>query len=617
MNKTVILLSSVGSLRRALNTIDKQQVVVIALDEAARGSAQAMGLECHAVSQYLQLSELELRTRADEFSHQWYLAGDFNASEFDQYSLGELMHMEVGYRLFFELERSIVFVQEILKSLNPVTWILATPQNRVYSYVIRNVSPQANIRSVAPRSLDTLKRKISPQEIKILLWKHGLDRYSRDLVFWLKNWKRQAMKPADKSASNILFVVDIPTVSILETLVPIIQLAPEDQRLVIATDPRCQSILERNGIQALPFDAHWLGVETQEIPNDLQDELHQRWKRLDAHMSANGLCFRGVDLWPMCRNDLRVLYMRRLATALRHFRLARQLIEDYHVAVAVAGSDIAYSGLLFVRAAERQSAKSMTIQHGMVNHPQGYLPIHATQMAVMGEAIREWCVQYGARPEQLVVTGQPRFDALLSPAKTPPVQLLTELELNPDLPTWLFTPERHLGLWMRDLVFDALEALPDVQMIIRVHQNDRPADYQLSLSYRPELAKRVRVSRQHDGPSVLGACAAILLGRSTMGLEALIVGKPMIAIHPANEKGWIVPPYLHDYLGELNLLRAQTPDELIRAWQWLRAPDSLEALERVRLEIVRRYAYQVDGKSAERVIQAIRQLGWHSKATDS
>jgi hypothetical protein len=46
----------------------------------------------------------------------------------------------------------------------------------------------------------------------------------------------------------------------------------------------------------------------------------------------------------------------------------------------------------------------------------------------------------------------------------------------------------------------------------------------------------------------LHACDVVVLGRSTIGLEALLIGTHIIGVRPADEIGWIIPPYLEDYL---------------------------------------------------------------------
>jgi hypothetical protein len=149
--------------------------------------------------------------------------------------------------------------------------------------------------------------------------------------------------------------------------------------------------------------------------------------------------------------------------------------------------------------------------------------------------------------------------------------------------------------WMRDLLFGALESLQDIQAIIRVHPNDNPLDYEIALQYHPELRYRVRISRQHDVASVLKACK----------LEALIAGAYIIAVKPADEIGWIVPPYLEDYLAKVPYLCAGKPEDFSKAWKEINRPENKGHLDGVREDIIQRYAFAKDGKNTERVMQII------------
>jgi hypothetical protein len=299
------------------------------------------------------------------------------------------------------------------------------------------------------------------------------------------------------------------------------------------------------------------------------------------------------------------MFLRRLPLALKHINLASELLSKCHARSLILAADNTYIGQIFVLAAKKQGIYSLTVQHGMVNHPKGYLPIRTTQMAVMGEAVSDWLIHHGARPEQIVVTGQPRFDELIDSPKILREQIYSDLNLEGDKPVWLIAPDWHLGLWMRELVLDGLELLPDVQAIIRVHPNDNPLDYEMALKYRPGLISRVRISRQHDVTSVLKSCDAVVIGRSTIGLEAMLVGVHVIGVRPASEIGWIVPPYLEEFLADAPFLCVNNSDDIRRAWQEINNPDNHDLLSLLRDRIIQRYACAVDGKNSDRVLDAI------------
>jgi hypothetical protein len=609
-NNVLILLSSVGNLAQALKYVGEEDVLVIAMDEAARHTVQESGISYQLISEYLNLSEKELRDFADNFSLRWYYAGGVDYSQFDGCSLGELLYIEVSYKALFELERLIILIQQLMSHHSPQTWVLSTDQNRQLEQIIKLSSgTNVEIRVIPPSLVQWVRKNINFRGFKLWLRREGLDYYFRSIVFglirWIKIFSRKPVLGTLKPLS--VFVVDIPNTSVMDTLVPLMRMIPQNERIVIASDPRCQKALDGYGINAIPFQAASLRLSRPTIPKGFHGELRRRWEKITKEIEQHGASmeFRGIDVWLFLRSYFRKMFYRRLPMALQHLRLARDFLAQYNACAVILAADNTYIGQVFTAAAKKLGIYSLTIQHGMVIFPQGYLPVRSTQLAVMGEAVRDWLVKYGARPEQIVVTGQPRFDDLVGTPKISSQQIFSDLNLQSGKPVWLLAPEPQLGLWMRDLLFATLIRFPDVQAIIRVHSNDNPLDYEMALHYHPDLIHRVRISRQHDVASILKACKVVIMGRSTIGLEALISGTYIISINPVEEAGSIVPPYLEEYLSRAPFLSVRRPDDFSHAWQEINRFENKEILDRLREDIIKRYAYANDGRNAERVVQII------------
>ncbi|HNT23096.1 MAG TPA: hypothetical protein PKM21_01935 [Anaerolineales bacterium] len=511
-----------------------------------------------------------------------------------------------------------MLVQEINRLHAPENWVLATDDNGLFGKIIKFIYAQHTVVKVMPVLKNWARRNLNFREIKLWLRREGWDYHARKLVFWLLRWKRgnRAERPQAAGQEKILFLVEVPGISGMESLTPLIQAMPADERMVIASDPRCQKeLLEKYGIPSIPFDAQALGIKSPKLPAGFGKELRQRWEKLVAARKAMGpqMLFNQLDLWPIQPAYFRNLFFRRLPTALEHFHLAKALMQQYRVRAVVVATDTHYVGQLFARAAHSLNIYSLTIQHAMVIYPQIYLPVRTSQLAVMGDAVRDWLIQFGGSPDQLVVTGQPRFDVLVGTPKVSRQTLLAELELLPERKTWLLALEPLLSFWMRDLIFTALERLPQVQAIIRVHPFDSQIDYTKGLQYRPDLQSRVRVSRQHDVASALQACDVVITGRSTIGLEALLVKTPVITVWPPESTGWAIPPYLQEYLEQAPFLQVQDSGALLSAWDHLQNPEHSTVLEQLRQTIVRRYAHYA-GQSTQRVIEVIRQQAWKENA---
>lgn len=607
----VILLSSVGNLTQALRRAANEQTIIICLDEIARQLAQRIsGKQPYSVAEYLDLSETELRQCANDFSLQWYQASGIDYSAFGDLSAGELFIVEVTYKALFELERMIVLIQKIMQVHAPTSWILATNENKLFSQVIEaHYSTPIRPIQVRPNLGAWIRRNLNFRELKLWLRQEGWDYHFRAASFQLlKLWrKNKTLLPQKTNRGMVLFVVDIPTSSAMDTLIPIMREIPSNERLIIASDPRCYQLLKEANLEGVPFSPQTLNVAPPPAPLATRQEINQRWHTLSQKKATldSQLTFRGIDLWKIRKNYFKNQFLRKIPIALSQFQLASEVLKTYQVRAVVSATDNHYMGQLFVRAAHKQDIYSLTIQHGMVNHPEGYLPIRASQLAVMGEAVRDWLIRKGAAPQQVVVTGQPRFDALVTPPDISRTKLLEELELSELRPTWLIAPEPQLGVWMRDLIFRTVHERQDIQAIIRVHPNDNPLDYKIGLNAYPDMQNRVRISREHDIKSTLNGCDVVLLGRSTIGLEALMLGKYLIVIHPENGAGWILPPYLYEYLDMAPYLGASTPEAISKAWDALQAHANQSELEKLRRNLINRYACNNDGKNAQRVAQLL------------
>ena len=114
------------------------------------------------------------------------------------------------------------------------------------------------------------------------------------------------------------------------TLIPVIKKVPEHQRLVIATDPRCQMQLSKSGIQAISFNRTSFNIHPETNAETTKNDIQKRWAKINEAMSSSTspMTFRGVNLWPICKNDVQTLFLRRIPTALQHFHLATEIIRQ-------------------------------------------------------------------------------------------------------------------------------------------------------------------------------------------------------------------------------------------------------------------------------------------------
>jgi CDP-glycerol glycerophosphotransferase (TagB/SpsB family) len=167
---------------------------------------------------------------------------------------------------------------------------------------------------------------------------------------------------------------------------------------------------------------------------------------------------------------------------------------------------------------------------------------YAKNISVIADYVARLLVDAGCNCDQVYVTGNPAFDGLfLEESKEAGYRLRKILNLKEDerLITWIGTPSevsiRGKPFVSNNSVINKLELYckmhPETKFAYRPHPN-RPFDM-------PEDIKHgFLLDGQHSIEAVLWASDVVLLETSTVGLQAALIGKPVITIAAEN-----YPPY--------------------------------------------------------------------------
>jgi hypothetical protein len=164
-------------------------------------------------------------------------------------------------------------------------------------------------------------------------------------------------------------------------------------------------------------------------------------------------------------------------------------------------------------------------------------PGFATKLCVLNESIRTMFLAHGRKPEEVVVTGNPAFDGLTAPETLnagaqlryargwddgkknilwasqvePERHPFNDLSGDPSLP-------RRIESYLRDMV----AADENLRLVVRYHPSERIVF---------ERGLRVAFSPVSEPiASLLHAVDVVVVTTSTVGLQAALVGRPVISI---------------------------------------------------------------------------------------
>lgn len=361
-----------------------------------------------------------------------------------------------------------------------------------------------------------------------------------------------------------------------------------DARIVLCgnphvLDPVCRVLLDR-GCQvwwlyeqfAVRSWWRWHRLGVKQL---VCDRRQGRADRFSDGGAADSLCVRGIDLGPCVE---RWLARQAAHAGERQSRLVAQIDEHFR-AVQPTGLLLDEDATPMKRAAaalaRQYGAHSAVVQHGAPCGAFGFSPLAADAFCAWGASSREQLMHWGVPPERIHLTGWPRLEERLPRWRTkmasrrvspsPRILLLATMPPRDGRPdTAMFHLTRQTHERMLDVACAAAAKLPGARLIIKLHPrcvDDSP--FQQAAARHPGL--QVEVARSADLECLTAESDCVLSCASTSGIEAALMGAPVIQLLPAGS-GDVLPAERWGLLGsarseeELDRLLARA---LARGWK--------------------------------------------------
>jgi CDP-glycerol glycerophosphotransferase (TagB/SpsB family) len=225
--------------------------------------------------------------------------------------------------------------------------------------------------------------------------------------------------------------------------------------------------------------------------------------------------------------------------------------------------------------------------------------------AVAGRTARDAYVQRGVNPDNVHITGQPRFDAILK-REFHSGNLKVELGIPADRGIIVMATQSFTGVRSEELLRETIAAVinasaqfPHHQLVIKPHPQEDATCYQRIAAGMDGVIVRQKV----DIYELLHACDLLITGYSTVALEAMLFNKPVITINLTGK------PDIATYAGSGAALGVYRKEDLAPAIQSaLFDSRTREELTQRRRAFFLENAYQPDGQASRRVAELIKQL---------
>ncbi len=360
-----------------------------------------------------------------------------------------------------------------------------------------------------------------------------------------------------------------------------------------------------------------LGMALRLIPASLR--CWCMWRAFRAQPDLDrALSHHGVPLGALALPSFRDTMLLQLPWAIRSFHEVEAALAWERPDVLVLYAEYSGLGRAAIAAAARVGVISFAVQHGIL-YPRLYGAEHSaeevgpaadgrdcvpipTRTAVFGSMAKDILMQRGHyRAEQLVVTGSPKFDALVSAGKRFD-RRATRRRLGVDEGTNLLVLASRfsaVGPVFTELV-RAVEDTPGVCLLVKPHQAELVAPYEEVV--KQERARAVRFSSAKENLlEFLFASDGLVTVDSFASSESLVLGKPVLVVN--------LPSNLSALVRRGVALGAAHGESIKEALQKLLFDEAFaEVLETRRRAYIMEFAFGADGRSTERILEAIRRL---------
>jgi hypothetical protein len=238
------------------------------------------------------------------------------------------------------------------------------------------------------------------------------------------------------------------------------------------------------------------------------------------------------------------------------------------------------------------------------------------KMAVFGDSVKRMLISEGIDSDRIVVTGSPKFDAVLKsrsgrskekvcqrfgiPLDKKIILLFTEYFVE----SGLWSPEERIEFILT--IANAVAKLPDTQLIIKLHPPyEKEEDYQeIVKGLKPEPI----ICKYTDLPELINSCSLAAAVSSTALLEAMFVEKPVLVINFNDSSGV-------DFYKNSGALIANTLNEILPMMQKaLYDPEAIDDISKNMSKFIYQQAYLQDGQSSKRIVDLIGNMAANKKS---
>jgi len=344
--------------------------------------------------------------------------------------------------------------------------------------------------------------------------------------------------------------------------------------------------------------------------------LKEKWA-LFSPLMKKVLSYKRIDLMHLLEQKFSELFRRKFSEAVKYIELSKEAVRVENPDVVVVVDEYGLYGKAAVYAAKLSSKPVAAVQHGIMSTSNvaclhtseelsnGLTPLHnpiPDVTLVNGEYYKTFLESFGYPKGSVIPTGQPKYDILSKAEKIfSREKTRSEFGIAAEEKMLLLAsstqafPQQENEIFMRSL-FKAAKEIPGLKIVVKLHPNEY--DTSLHKKLAEEAGIDVKIVRDANTFELLYASDAMITVSSTVALEAMILGKPVIIANLTGQPDQV--PYV----------------ERKAAVGVYKDKDMMPTIKKVlagktktdEKKFVMDYAFKIDGMAAKRIADVIRSM---------
>ncbi len=207
------------------------------------------------------------------------------------------------------------------------------------------------------------------------------------------------------------------------------------------------------------------------------------------------------------------------------------LMKKNKINLILLASDNSFFEIAILEVAKIFKIPSIVIQHA-INCTEIAFPRNSEYIFVFGSETKKWLVNNISKKNKIFVIGCPRYDKFISKKKKKRSEksilyIMEATNSNKFFPERSLTKKRQKQLLK--MLFKVLKKFPEYKFIIKTRSNWDMAKLP-SIMAKQEGFTNLEIIEKTDNLELLNNSEIVIINHTTMGIEALLLNKPVISI---------------------------------------------------------------------------------------